>query len=143
MFIVMKFFSRTTHVCEVYPPLMSRWLNILTKISRHTTVSYLGRMIYQYSVRMRGNWLDYTWTLVFFCSQIVIKLNIKFDRHSISLRELRSYFDHVLEADDHQGLDRYTISFALELVRSIMFPDDSGDSVPAFLRPILMVRVLK
>jgi hypothetical protein len=73
----------------------------------------------------------------------VIKLNIKFGRRSISLRELWSHFDHVLEADDHQGLDRYAIDFALELVGSIMFLDDSGDSVPAFLRPILMVRVLK
>jgi hypothetical protein len=53
----------------------------------------------------------------------MIKLNIKFDRCSISLRELRSHFDHAPEADDHQGLDRYAVGFALELTGSIMFPD--------------------
>jgi hypothetical protein len=79
----------------------------------------------------------------FFCSQIMIKLNIKFDRRYISFRELRSHFNHAPEADDHQGLDRYAVGFALELAGSIMFPDNSGDSVPMFLLPILMVRVLK
>jgi hypothetical protein len=73
----------------------------------------------------------------------MIKLNIKFGRRSISLRELQSHFDHALEADDHQGLDRYAIDFALELAGCIMFPDNSGDSVPAFLLPILTVRVSK
>jgi hypothetical protein len=73
----------------------------------------------------------------------MIKLDIKFDRRSISLRKLWSRFDHAPEADDHQGLDRYAVGFALELARSIMFPDNSRDSVPAFLLPILMVRVLK
>jgi hypothetical protein len=73
----------------------------------------------------------------------VIKLNIKFDRRSISLRELRSHFDHAPETDDHQGLDRYAIGFALELAGYIMFPDNSGHSVPAFLLPILTVRILK
>jgi hypothetical protein len=73
----------------------------------------------------------------------MIKLNIKLDRRYISLRELRSHFDHALEADYHQGLDRYAINFALELAGSIMFPDNSGDSVLAFLLPIFMVRVLK
>jgi hypothetical protein len=62
----------------------------------------------------------------------VIKLNIKFGRRSISLRELRSNFDHTPEADDHQGLDRYAIDFALELAGSIIFPDNSGNSVTAF-----------
>jgi hypothetical protein len=79
----------------------------------------------------------------FFCSQIVIKLNIKFGRRSISLRELRSHFDHAPEADDHQSLHRYAINFALELAGCIMFPDNSEDSVPAFLLPILTVRILK
>jgi hypothetical protein len=73
----------------------------------------------------------------------MIKLNIKFDRRSISLRELRSHFDHAPEADDHQSLDRYAVGFAMELAGSIMFPDNNGDSVLAFLLPILMVRVLK
>jgi hypothetical protein len=73
----------------------------------------------------------------------VIKLNIKFGKRSISLRELRSHFDHAPEADDHQGLDRYAIGFAFELAGCIMFPDNSGDFVPAFLLPILTVRVLK
>jgi hypothetical protein len=73
----------------------------------------------------------------------MIKLNIKFGRRSISLRELRFHFDHAPEADDHQGLDRYAINFALELVGCIMFPDNCGDSVPAFLHLILTVRVLK
>jgi hypothetical protein len=73
----------------------------------------------------------------------VIKLNIKFGRRSISLRELRSHFDHAPEADNYQDLDRYAISFALELAGCIMFPDNSGDSVPAFLLPILTVRILK
>jgi hypothetical protein len=73
----------------------------------------------------------------------MIKLNIKFGRRSISLRELRSHFDHTLEADDHQGLDRYVIGFALELAGSIMFTDNSGDSVLAFFLPILMARALK
>jgi hypothetical protein len=73
----------------------------------------------------------------------MIKLNIKFGRRSISLRELRSHFDHVPEADDHQGLDRYVIGFALELVGSVMFPDNSGDSVLAFLLSIFMVSVIK
>jgi hypothetical protein len=59
------------------------------------------------------------------------------------LRELRSHFDHAPEEDDHQGLDRYAIGFALELTGCIMFPDNSGDSVPVFLLPILMVKVLK
>jgi hypothetical protein len=54
----------------------------------------------------------------------VIKLNIKFGRRSISLRELRSHLDHTSEADDHQGLDRYAIGFALELAGCIMFPDN-------------------
>jgi hypothetical protein len=71
----------------------------------------------------------------------VIKLNIKFGRRSISLRELWSHFDHALETDDHQGLDRYAIGFALELAGSIMFPDNNGESVPAFLLLILMVRI--
>jgi hypothetical protein len=44
-----------------------------------------GRMIYQHFTRS-----------IFF-SQIMIKLNIKFDRYSISFRELRSYFDHAPE----------------------------------------------
>jgi hypothetical protein len=92
---------------------------------------------------MEGNLLDYTCTSVLFCSQILIKLNIKFIRRSISLRELRSHFDHAPEADDHQGLNQYAIGFALELVGSIMFPDNSGDFVPAFLLSILMVRILK
>jgi hypothetical protein len=113
------------------------------RFSRHTFSNYLDRMIYQHSTRMGGNWLDYTWTSVLFCSQIVIKLNIKFGRHFISLRELWSHFDHAPEVDDHQDLDRYAIGFALELAGSIMFPDNSGDSVPIFLLPILMVRVLK
>jgi hypothetical protein len=73
----------------------------------------------------------------------MIKLNIKFDRRSISLREIRSHFDHPPEADDYQGLDRYVVSFALELAGSIIFPVNSGDSIPAFLLSILMVRVLK
>jgi hypothetical protein len=73
----------------------------------------------------------------------VIKLNIKFGRRSIFFRELRSYFDHAPEADDHQGLDRYAIGFALELTGCIMFPDNSGDSISAFLLSILTVRVLK
>jgi hypothetical protein len=73
----------------------------------------------------------------------MIKLNIQFDRRSIFLRELRSHFDHTPEADDHQGLDRYVVGFALELAGSIMFPDNSGDSVPAFFLSILMVKVLK
>jgi hypothetical protein len=73
----------------------------------------------------------------------MIKLNIKFGRRYIFLRELRSHFDHAPAADDHQGLDRYAVSFALELAGSIIFPDNSGDSVPAFLLSILMVRVLK
>jgi hypothetical protein len=51
----------------------------------------------------------------------VIKLNINFGRRSISLRELRSHFDHAPEADDHQGLDRYAIGFALEFLL-IYFP---------------------
>jgi hypothetical protein len=127
----MKIFFRTSYVCGVYPRLVSRWPGILMKISRHTSISYLDRMIYQYSTRMGGNWLDYTWTSVFFCSQIMIKLNIKFGRRSISLRGLRSHFD------------RYAVGFVLELAGFIMFPDNSGDSVPAFLLPILMVRVIK
>jgi hypothetical protein len=65
---------------------------------------------------------------LFFYSQIMIKLNIKVDRRSISLRELRSHFDHAPAADNHQGLDQYAP--ALELAGSIMFPDNSGDSVP-------------
>jgi hypothetical protein len=73
----------------------------------------------------------------------MIKLNIKFGRRSISVRELRSHFDHAPEADDHQGFDRYAIDFALELAGSIMFPDNSGDSVSTFLLPIFMVRILK
>jgi hypothetical protein len=73
----------------------------------------------------------------------MIKLNIKFDKRSISLRELQCYFDHAPEADEYQCLDRYAVGFALELAGSIMFPDNSGDSVPAFLLPIFMVRVLK
>jgi hypothetical protein len=73
----------------------------------------------------------------------MIKLNIKFGRRSISLRELRSHFYNAPEADDHQGLDQYAIDFALELAGCIMFPDNSGDSVPVFLLPILTVRVLK
>jgi hypothetical protein len=44
----------------------------------------------------------------------MIKLNIQFDRCSISLRELRSHFDHALEADDHQSLDRYTVNINYE-----------------------------
>jgi hypothetical protein len=43
----------------------------------------------------------------------MIKLNINFGRRYIFLRELRSHFDHAPEADDHQGLDRYTVDFAL------------------------------
>jgi hypothetical protein len=35
----------------------------------------------------------------------MIKLYIKFDRRFISLRELRSHFDHAPATDDHQGLD--------------------------------------
>jgi hypothetical protein len=73
----------------------------------------------------------------------MIKLNINFGRCSISLRELRSHFDHAPEADDHQGLDQYAVSFPLELTRFIMFSDNSGDSVPPFLLPILMVSVKK
>jgi hypothetical protein len=73
----------------------------------------------------------------------VIKLNIKFDRHFISLRVLWSHFDHAPEADDHQGLDRYGVDFALELAGSIMFSDNSENSVPAFLLSILMVSVIK
>jgi hypothetical protein len=73
----------------------------------------------------------------------MIKLNIKFDRRFISLRELRSHFDHAPEADDHRGLDRYAVDFALELAGSIMFSDNNEDFVPAFLLPILMVRVFK
>jgi hypothetical protein len=75
-----------------------------------------------------------------FLLTIMIRLNIKFDRCSISFRELRSHFDHAPEADDHQGLDRYAVGFALELTGSIMFFDNSGDSVPSFLLSILMVR---
>jgi hypothetical protein len=37
----------------------------------------------------------------------MIKLNIKVDRHFISLRELRSHFNHAPDADDHQSLDQY------------------------------------
>jgi hypothetical protein len=73
----------------------------------------------------------------------MIKLNIKFGRRSISLRELRSHFDHAPEVDDHQDHDRYAIGFALELAGSIMFLDNNGDSIPAFLLPILIVRILK
>jgi hypothetical protein len=73
----------------------------------------------------------------------VIKLNIKFDIRYISLRDLRSHFDHATEADDHQGLDRYAIGFALELAGSIMFPDNSGDSILAFFLSILMVNIIK
>jgi hypothetical protein len=65
----------------------------------------------------------------FFCSQIVIKLNIKFGRRSISLRELRSHFDHAPEADDHQGLGRYAIDFVLELAGCIMFLDHAKVTV--------------
>jgi hypothetical protein len=100
-------------------------------------------MIYQHSAMMEGNLLDYTCTSVLFCSQILIKLNIYFIKRSISIRELRSHFDHAPEDDDHQGLDRYAIAFALELAGSIMFPDNSEDSIPAFLLSILMVRILK
>jgi hypothetical protein len=73
----------------------------------------------------------------------VIKLNKKFGRRSISLQELRSHFDHASEADDHQGLDRYAVNFALELVGFIMSPDNSGDSVSVVLLSILMVSVKK
>jgi hypothetical protein len=73
----------------------------------------------------------------------MIKLNIKFGRRFIFLRELWSNFDHAPEADDHQGLDRYSVYFALELAGSVMLPDNSGDSVPAFLLSILMVSVIK
>jgi hypothetical protein len=73
----------------------------------------------------------------------MIKLNIKFYRRYISLRELRFHFDHAPEANDHQGLDQYAVSFARELAGSIIFSDNSGDFVLAFLLPILMVRVLK
>jgi hypothetical protein len=73
----------------------------------------------------------------------MIKMNIKFGRHSISFLELRSHFDHAPEANDHQSLDQYVVDFALELAGSIMFPDNIGDSVPAFLLPILMVSVIK
>jgi hypothetical protein len=73
----------------------------------------------------------------------MIKLNIKFGSRSISLRELRSHFDHAPEADDHQGLDLYAVGFSLELAGSIIFPDNSEDSVPVFLLSILMVSVIK
>ena len=73
----------------------------------------------------------------------MIKLNIKFCRRSISLRELRSHFDHAPEADDQQGLNQYAIGFALELAGCIMFPDNSEDSVPAFLLSILTVSILR
>jgi hypothetical protein len=56
----------------------------------------------------------------------MIKLNIKFGRRFISLRELRSHFDHAPDADDHQGLDQYAIGFALELAGSIIFSDFDG-----------------
>jgi hypothetical protein len=49
---------------------------------------------------------------------------------------LRSHFDHASEADDYQSLDQYVIAFTLELAGSFMFPDRSGDYVPAYLLPI-------
>jgi hypothetical protein len=61
----------------------------------------------------------------------------------LSRQTARSQFDHAIEVDDHQSLDRYAIDFALELARSIMFSDNSGDFVPIFFLLILMVSVIK
>jgi hypothetical protein len=69
----------------------------------------------------------------------------RFVRYEIFLsRQIaRSHFDHALEADDHQSLDRYAIDFALELAGSIMFSNNSGDSIPIFFLLILMVSIIK
>jgi hypothetical protein len=84
------------HVCGVYQWLVNRWSGTLMRISRYIFISYLCRMIYQHSARMRGNWLNFTWTLVLVCLQIDIKLNINladvlfpFESYGITLITLR------------------------------------------------------
>jgi hypothetical protein len=43
------------------------------------------------------------------------------------------------EADDANDLEKFACAFALDLIGSIMFPDNSGDYVPSFILSILMV----
>ncbi|KAJ3702484.1 hypothetical protein LUZ61_006189 [Rhynchospora tenuis] len=64
-------------------------------------------------------------------------------KHAVRFMKLRKMWkDVVLIPDDQDQIDRYTRAFVLELIGCSLFPNSTGDSVPAFYLDLLRIFVL-
>lgn len=59
------------------------------------------------------------------------ELDVTYSRYQISLKWLRETFRELPANPTEEQIDRYTRAFLLDLFGTALFPDTSGDSVPA------------